>query len=112
MTSTSQLKTWPLQWLLIVASTRWSRASASTGLVEQRTDRETHPLVEILVIGLDHENLVPVSDFLDKAADGAALCLQTPCLGDVQLHVRDSDVRFTTQNSANPEAGGSWACPD
>ena len=60
----------------------------------QRADREARPLVEILMIGFDHQHLVPVSDPLDKTADRTALGFQASRLRNVEIHVGD-DVFFS-----------------
>ncbi len=45
------------------------------GARRQRADGKARPLVEVLMIGFDHQNLVPVFNSLDHAADRAALGL-------------------------------------
>ena len=71
----------------------------------ERADREARPLVEVLMIGFDHQHLVSVSDFLDKTADRPALGFQTSRLRDMEIHVGDGDVGFSTHVLANPGAG-------
>lgn len=72
----------------------------------QRADCEARPLVEFLMIAFDHQNLVTVLNFFNQTADWAALGLQTPRFGNVQFHLGDGDVGFSTQSLTIREAGG------
>jgi hypothetical protein len=58
---------------------------------------ETRSLVKILMIGLDHQNLVAIPDLFHETADRGPLGFETACLGDVQLQVRNADVGFSAQ---------------
>ena len=60
-------------------------------------DCETSPLVKILMVGLDHQNLVTIPDFLHETADRGTLGFEVACLRDVQFQMRNTDVGFSAQ---------------
>jgi hypothetical protein len=49
------------------------------------------------VAGLDHQNLMAISDFFDQAANRSAFRFETPRFRYVQLHVCNADIGFSAQ---------------
>lgn len=49
------------------------------------------------MIGLDHQDLMTISDFLDQTANRSTFCLEAAGVRYVELEVSDADVGFSTQ---------------
>jgi len=58
-------------------------------------DRETRPLIEVLVVGLNHQDLVSRPDLFRQATDRRTLCLETARLWHMQLQVGYADKNIS-----------------